>query len=345
MLLRDNRFNVEPRYAIRAASITACSVVSSLLGWYENLRFGRSLRTTQVAAPLFILGHWRSGTTLLHNLFALDKRFATPTLFDVFFPHIFLTTERLLRPPLSLVVPRRRHNDNMRFGLDVPHEDELALCTMTLCSPHLSLVFPERFDYYDRFLTLRGIPEGDLERWRNALMAFLRKLTLKHRWPLVLKSPPHTARIRVLLDMFPEAKFIHIHRDPYAVFQSTLRMLIDSSRRQRLQRPLRQTMEDCVLRWYHLMYEAFFEDRTLVPEGRFHEIRFEELERDIVGVLRHSYEALALPHFAEVEPEVRRYGATIHGYHKAVYDPLVETLKERIARDWRHSFDEWGYPA
>lgn len=342
-LLHENRFRVEPRYAIRAASVTACSVVNSLLGWYEDLRFGESIKRTEVTPPLFILGHWRSGTTLLQKLFSLDGRFATLTLFEVFFPHTFLTAERLLRPPLSVVVPRTRHTDNMPFGLDVPHEDELALCTMTLCSPHLGLVFPDRADHYDRFLTLRGIPEDDLERWRAALMAFLRKLTLKHGRPLVLKSPPHTARIRGLLEMFPEAKFLHIHRDPYAVFQSSLRMMGDSSRRQALQRPRREAIEDRVLRWYRLMYEAFFADRCLVLPGRFHEVGFEELERDMVAVMRGSYAALDLPSFCQIEPEVRRYAAAMQGYHKTAYAPLPSSLRQRIAHEWRRSFDEWGY--
>lgn len=344
-VLWDNRFGVDPSYGLRAGSITVCSVVNSLLAWYEELRFGKSAGTIHVAPPLFVLGHWRSGTTLLQNLLALDRRLACATLFDVLFPHTFLSAQRLLGPPLSLVVPRTRYTDNMRFGLDVPYEDVFALCTMTLCSTHLSLVFPGRSDYYDRFLTLRGIPQGDVERWRAGLMAFLKKLTLKYRRPLVLKSPAHTARVRVLLELFPEAKFLHIHRDPYAVFQSMLRLVTDSSRRQRLQRRGEEMLEDLVLRWYRLMYDAFFDDRELIPEGRFHEIRFEELERDVVGVTRRSYEALDLPNFKEVEPEVRRYVATIIGYQKTVHEPLGNSLRERIAHEWRRCFDEWGYSA
>ncbi|MGH7134511.1 MAG: sulfotransferase family protein [Pirellulales bacterium] len=320
--------------------------MNSALGCCEDLRFGQAISRTEVAPPLFILGHWRSGTTLLQNLFALDRRFATPTLFEVLFPHTLLTAERLLRPPLSLLVPRTRHTDNMRFGLDVPYEDEFAICTMTLCSPHLSMVFPQRSDHYDRFLTLRGMSDADFKCWRAGLMKFLRKLTLKHRRPLVLKSPPHTARIRLLLEMFPKAKFVHIHRDPYAVFQSMLRLVMASSLRQRLQTPRRGMveLEDLVLHWYRLMYEAFFEDRILLPEGHFHEIRFRDLERDVVGVMRRSYEALDLPSFGEVEPEVHRYAANITGYRKTPHEPLAKPLRQRIAADWRRSFDEWGYP-
>ena len=343
-LLRDNGFGVEPRCGLRAASITLCSVVNSLLGWHEDLRFGESVRNTEVPPPLFILGHWRSGTTLLQNLFALDRRFASPTLFEVLFPHTFLTAEQLLRPALSMLVPRTRHTDSVRFGLDLPYEDEFALCTMTLCSPHVSLVFPERHDHYDRFLTLRGISDAELERWRAGMMTFLRKLTLKHQRPLVLKSPPHTARVRMLLDMFPEAKFLHIHRDPYAVFQSMLRLVIDSSLRQRLQRRREETLEDLVLRWYHSMYEAFFDDRGLVPDARFHEIRFADLDRDVVGAMRCAYEALDLPSFAQIEPDIRRYAAVIKDYRKNANEPLPKSLQARIASQWQRCFDEWGYP-
>ena len=31
---------------------------------------------------------------------------------------------------------------------------------------------------------------------------------------IVLKSPAHTARVRVLLELFPKARFVHIIRDP-----------------------------------------------------------------------------------------------------------------------------------
>lgn len=193
-------------------------------------------------------------------------------------------------------------------------------------------------------LTLRGIGDADLARWRSAMMTFLRKLTLKHRRPLVLKSPPHTARIRVLLQMFPDAKFLHIHRHPYAVFQSMLRLLMDASLRQRLQRPRKQTFEDMVLRWYRLMYEAFFDERALIPRGHFHEIRFEELQRDLVGAMQRSYEALSLPSFGDVEGEVRRYAASIKGYRTTANQPPAPPRQERIAREWQRSFDEWGYP-
>ena len=40
----------------------------------------------------------------------------------------------------------------------------------------------------------------------------------------MLKSPTHTARVRTILEVFPDAKFIHIVRDPLVLFPSTVRL-------------------------------------------------------------------------------------------------------------------------
>src|SRR5262249_55445160 len=152
------------------------------------------------------------------------------------------------------------------------------LSIASLKSPCLGMFsFPRRADHYDRYLTFRGVPERELEEWKAAFLWFLRKLTLKHRRPLLLKSPTHTARIRLLLDLFPGARFVHIHRDPYLVFQSTEHLhrrllLIDA-----LQQPSADVGEQ-ILQRYTRMYDAFFEERDLIPEGQFHEIRFDALE-------------------------------------------------------------------
>lgn len=343
-LLCDNRFRIQCRGGMRVGTISACSIVNSLLARYEEWRYGDAIRRMEFKPPVFILGHWRSGTTLLHNLLALDSRFATPSLFDVLFPHTCLTSERFSRRPLSIFLPPTRFTDNVRFGLGVPYEDELALCTMSLRSPHLSVVFPERSDHYERFLTLRGLPDADVAKWRTALIHFLRKLTLKYQRPVVLKSPPHTARIRVIVDMFPKAKFVHIHRNPYEVFQSTLKLALDSSRRQCLQEIQQDVIIERVLRWYHLMYEAFFDERHLIPEGSFHELSFTDLEADMVGTVRRAYEALDLPRYGDSEPEVRRFAESQKTYRKTGHDPINHSLRLRIAEQWGRCFDEWRYP-
>jgi len=120
------------------------------------------------------------------------------------------------------------------------------------------------------------------------MTTFPKKLTLKYQRPLVLKSLPHTCRIRLLLQMFPGAKFVHIHRNPYAVFQSAIGTTMSSSRRHRLQKRESESFGDRVIEQYKRMYKVLFEECSLIPEGHFHEICFEDLEQDPIGQTREA---------------------------------------------------------
>ncbi len=91
------------------------------------------------------------------------------------------------------------------------------------------------------------------------------------------------------------------------------------------------------------MYDAYFEERGLIPEGRFCEVAFEDLEREPVGVVGSIYGALGLSGFEELRPRLEVYLASIASYRKNRHDELPEPLRRRIAHDWVRSFDEWGY--
>jgi hypothetical protein len=142
---------------------------------------------------------------------------------------------------------------------------------------------------------------------KAALTTFLQKLSWKSQRPLVLKSPTHTCRIKLLLELFPDAKFIHIRRHPFEVFRSMKKMLAIALRFWQLQKGDRIDWEERTIRQYREMYEAYFEERSLIPEGRLHEVSFEDLEADPMGQVRAVYQALRLPDFAVFEPAVRRF--------------------------------------
>jgi omega-hydroxy-beta-dihydromenaquinone-9 sulfotransferase len=341
-LLRANRFAVDPPYWWRAAVITLGSLANSLARRREEAAFGHAVAGTDVEPPLFVLGIWRSGTTHLQNLLAVDSRLATPNWYQASYPHSFLSTEALTSRLGGFFLPRRRLQDNMQFGFELPAEEEMALCITTPLSPWLSWVFPRRADHYDRYLTLRGASDAEVTAWKAAFLSFVRKLAWKHRKPLVLKSPPHTARIRLLLEVFPEAKFVHIHRNPYDVFRSerhTTQKLVEYFA---LQRPALD-LEGRTIREYREVYDAFFEEVGLIRRDRFHEVCFEDLERDPIGQMRGVYEALALPDFGEVEPALARYVGTLSEYRKNTYPEIPPATKERIAHEWRRCFEAWGY--
>ena len=159
----------------------------------------------------------------------------------------------------------------------------------------------------------------------------------------MLKSPPHTARIRLLLEIFPGAKFVHIHRNPYPVFQSSRRTFQLMFQWQGLQRPTAEGLDDWILGQYREMYEAFFEEKQRIPEGHFHEMSFEDLEKHSVEEVRRLYAALHLPDFGEVEPEIAEYVQSRASYRKNVFAELSPEFRDRISREWKVSFAEWGY--
>jgi hypothetical protein len=213
----------------------------------ENGLYADKIRAVRVQPPLFILGHWRTGTTHLHNLLAVDRRFAFANNYQVMYPHTFLCLEPVEAWAFDNLIPEHRPQDNVALGAALPQEDEFALTVTSCCSSYLSWVFARRWDHYQRYLTFRDVPEEDVRRWQKAFVWFLKKLTWKYQRPLLLKSPPHTARIRLLLGLFPDARFIHIHRDPFTVFQSTKRMLETAMPSFRLQQPRRLDVEGHIL--------------------------------------------------------------------------------------------------
>ena len=343
-LLRDNRFSVSPAYLVRAASASFSSLTNSVIALKERRRYGAEIEKTSVPPPIFILGHWRSGTTYLHQLLALDERFASPNLYQVSYPHIFLSSEAASTRLTRFLLPRARPFDSVRQTWEMPYEDEIATATLTLRSPYLCGLFPKNTSFYDRYLTFRDVPPQEIDQWQAGFLLFLKKLTLKYQRPLVLKSPPHTCRVRLLLELFPDAKFVHIHRNPYTVFQSTMHLIDRGIRLTCFQRTDQVDWEARTLRQYREMYEVFFEERELIPQGHYHEVCFEELEQDPIGQVRRLYEALDLPDFVHVEPRLREYVDSIAGYKKNVFSELAAGLREQVASEWRLCFDEWGFP-
>jgi hypothetical protein len=346
-LLRANRFGVDPAYWHRAAFITLTSFVNSYYRRREKHRFATEIEHVQITKPpVFILGHWRSGTTLLHNLLAQDTaQFAFANTYQVVNPHTFLSTEERNTRRFAALLPSKRPMDNMELGFHTPQEDEFAPLLATLYSLYLGISFPRREAYYSKYLSFERVPQAEIDEWKAAFLWFCKKLTWKYGRALVLKSPPHTARVRLLLEVFPEARFVHICRNPFDVFQSQRHYFDTAMWYTYLQRPDVDAIDDGILTRYTALYDAYFKDRTRIPRGRLHEVRFEDLERDPVEEMRALYNFLGLAGFDEFEPKLRAYVESLAGYRKNEFPPLDESMRRRVAHAWERSFREWEYDA
>ena len=237
--------------------------------------------------------------------------------------------------------------DNVEFDLMSAAEDEFATCPMSIRSHMIGWSFFRQEPFYDRFLTFRDAPREDWERFRKALIFFLKKVVFKYNCCVpLLKSPQHTARVRLLLEQFPNAKYIHVRRNPYVVFRSTQRLFETGILPNAFQKPPAGDFAvSGILRRYQEMYDAFFEDRALIPAGHYAEVAFEDLEQDMVGTVARAYEAVGLNGYAQLEPKLKAFVESQKDYQKNKHPQLEESLRQRIYSTWQRAFEEFGYPA
>jgi omega-hydroxy-beta-dihydromenaquinone-9 sulfotransferase len=342
-LLWRNRFDVAPRRIGMAVIITCIGCFNAVLWFLQFIFLGRKIERTEIKDdPIFVIGHWRSGTTLLHELLVLDGRHTFPDTFACFSPNHFLVSGWCVKPLLQFLLPARRPMDNMLAGWSHPQEDEFALCNLGIPSPYLTNVFPNRPPQYQEYLDMCGVPAADAARWKRAFLWFLKCITLRNPKRIVLKSPPHTARIRTLLEIFPRAKFVHIVRDPYSIFPSTVNLWKRLYRDEGLQVPKYDGLDEHVFRTFTRMYEAFERSRELIGPGQFCEVRYEELVADPIEQMRRVYDELQLCDFDAVRPAIEQYFAGQKDYKTNRYQMTPE-LHAEITRRWGTFLKQYGY--
>lgn len=342
-LLVRNRFSLSAKRVAMAVILAVLSVVNCFFWLIQTLLFGRRIAQTKIQGdPIFVIGHWRSGTTLLHELLVLDARHTYPDTYACFAPNHFLVSGWFFKPCLSILLPKRRPIDNMAAGWSHPQEDEFALCNMGVPSPYLTAAFPNCPPQYPEYLNFENVPPADIQRWKDTLQWFLTCLTVRTPKRIVLKSPPHTARVKVLLEMFPKAKFVHIVRDPYVIFPSTVNLWKRLYRDQGLQVPTYQGLDEYVFDTLNRMYDTFERDRSLIGAGQFCEVRYEDLVANPIEEMQTIYEQLDLGGFDAVRPAMEQYFAKQKDYKTNRYEMTPE-LRDEITRRWSKYAERYGY--
>jgi hypothetical protein len=343
-LLLRNRFAVSPRLAYIPFFITNVSILNSFLGLLQEALLGGKLDRTPIRhAPLFIVGHWRTGTTLLHELLIQDERHTFPSYYHCLAPHHFVLTERLLQPFVRWMVPSRRPMDAMKAGWDRPQEDEFALCMLGQPSPYLTIAFPNRPPQDQNAFDPERLPPRARRAWKEAFVWFVKRLTYRDPRRLVLKSPTHSCRIPTLLSLFPDARFVHIVRDPYVVYSSTVNLWKSLYSTHGLQAPTFFGLEEHVFSTFSYLYERLEEGKKLVAPGRFHELKYEELIADPLRQMERLYDALQLGGFAEARPRIEAFWQTQQGYQTNRYPSLDQNLRDEITRRWGAVIRRYGY--
>jgi hypothetical protein len=348
-LLARHGFRVHPVYWHRAAMVGAVGLLSSTLGAIERLTHGSAVRAQKLdPAPLFVLGHWRSGTTHLHNLLATDPANTACNTWQAVFPSHALLTGTIGPRLLRNALPAHRTYDKVAMSWGSAAEDEIALLKLDGArSFYCALMFPDDFEQFVRYVDFGDEATDDDRRiFLERLELLLRKLMVASGGKrVIVKSCPHTARMRLVAEAFPTSRFVYIHRHPARVFASMLHMRSIVDWENYLQRPQRSFVEgrwDQTARLGQVVFERYLRDRERLGPDRLMELAYDDLCGNELARMAELYERLGLPGWAEAEARLVPYVAGLKGYQRNTL-PLDERLLDYVYDRWRFVYEAHGY--
>lgn len=352
-LWRRHNFHVSPSRLPFVVGVVLTGAVTGAMAGLQSLRFSRAVAREPLPPPVFVIGHWRSGTTYAHELLATGGDFLTPAYLECFATDHFLQWGGVLRW-LRFLLPDRRPMDNVKVGFDRPQEDEFALLMTGAPSPYETMLFPNDRGEALAHLDIDAEPEPDRRRWRRAMRTMMQRVAFARRRKqrsdrlaeraFLLKSPTHTARIRLLREMFPDAKFIHVVRNPLELFPSTVKMWRDMGRSQGFQKPDFDLGDEAFGAFVNAsmreLYRHFDRDVAALGEGDFVETRYEDLVRDPIGEVGRIRQVLG---FGDADADALQALLGEVGEYRPNRHRLDAATEAMIQREWRWYFDRFGY--
>lgn len=337
-----------PGLSRKGRAEAALALAATLARWpftaSEKLYVTHRLRRAgPMPPPIFIVGHWRSGTTHLYNIMS-KAGFGFVEPFAAGMPWDLLGLVRVARPLLERALPSDRFIDNIPVTPDSPQEDEVAIANMTRVSFYHALYFPRSFEsHFNRGIFLDGCSETDIADWKAAFVHFLAKVWLQQGCRhLLIKNPVYTARVAMLREIYPGAKFIHVYRNPYEVLRSMQNFYEKLLRQFALQDYDALPIDRVILTTYSRMMTRLIEDAEQLHDDAFIEIRYERLERQPLAEIERVYQAFELDGFAAARPALEAYLASVRTYKKNRYAFSEENL-ELVEREWGCFLDRWQY--
>ena len=311
--------------------------------------YSRKIENTKITEPpLFILGHYRSGTTLLQKLLICDSKYGYIKYLDVFFPISAFLCPAITRKWMQLIIRTFKMKNiffnNMVLRLDDPGEEDLYMISgSSRYSTAWGFAFPGAITKcFERWTTFDD--KKNKKKWKRAYNYYLKRITLKNNHkPLILKSPPNIARISCLLEMFPDARFIYIYRNPYRVFYSMENLWIKVIEKHfTLQNISGNERNENIFNIYLKLMDQFEKDKGLIPEGHLIEVRYEDLEDDPIKEINKIYASLGIQGYDRSIESIKQRLELEKKYSPLTYQ-YDEKILDEVYERWAYFIDKWNY--
>lgn len=341
------KYKVDKGYHGRAFIIALISMIGVPFRIYEKLVYDKKAENVELEeAPIFILGHWRSGTTHLHNLLCEDDEAAYVTTYQSVFPDQTLTSGArfLFKNIMKMVMPLKRKGDNIKLSIDYPQEEEFTLGARNPASFYYYWYFPELIkEFYDEYLTFKTSSVSAKQTFIDDYKRVVNKAVLstgKKRF--FSKNPVNTGRISLLLEMYPNAKFIHIHRNPVDVILSTRHFYSKMMPGLSLHKVDYTKVNEDIYSIYERMMKDYQDSKSLIPKENLIEIKYEELTAQTMDEMRRIYDQFGFDGFENAAPVIERYAESKKGYVKNKY-AIPRPHLDEILQHVDFAMKEWDY--
>jgi len=343
-ILIENKFQIDWQFLPKALYVTMMILITIPFRISERRKFDKKLDNLKIAPLLFIVGHWRSGTTFLHYLMGQDRNLAHVSTFETMTPGVFLGSEKMFKKIVKNHLPEKRPMDDLEMEADLPYEEEYAIANLSPHSFYHGWYFPKRIDqYFKKFVTFENAEIYTIKKWKHIYCYFLKKITYKNNGKrIMLKSLVNTGKIKLLLDMFPDAKFIHIYRNPYKVYLSTWKLYRKILPLFSFQHIKIEQFDKLILKFYKEIYTKYFNEKKLIPKENLIEIKYENFVKEPLKTLESVYKKLELEGFEEAKPFFKKYVEKHKNYKPDTYK-LDKKIKEKIFKEWEFAFKEFAY--
>ncbi len=319
------------------------------LRWIElAIQNKRISKHTLTKDPVFVLGFYRSGTSYLHQFLTQDNRLGYHTVFQMIFPEIMLSCEKFLVPVLQTVSRFLKLQDRVhRIPLDwqYPGEEDGAMTTsLNPRGAQWGYFFPKMMKkQFWKYVLFENIPEPELELWKQDFVFLLKKISLAgNKKQLVLKSPPNTARIKMLLSLFPNAKFIFIHRDPYEVYLSNKQFWKVTHSIYAIGVTKSVDVNTIILDTFSEIMHRYLMEKDLIPGGQLIEIPYEDLIQKPMESMRKIYESIHLGDFGYCEDKMRSFVESQKKFVRLKHE-IPEDERKIVNEKLEQIFRHWNY--